>query len=391
MTIIPFPKKENSCKCGCAPRQTMLTLAVAPRPFARIRFDQINSSVRAVAPAGALHRLEENLAQGAAIRGVNIDGPGDPLCEIDSTLETLLLIRRKYPGITRTVTTLGLHAEHHAKALAEAGVTSVTLLVNAVDQQVANRLYAWIRPGRKTMPLAQATAILMAAQLQAVGIFKKENCKVTVRTTVYPGFNDEHIEEIAECMAEAGADAMELVPYRHTAGPEEPLLTPPTSETMQHLRKTAAKYLNTSISAAREECMGIDCPFVLGPCASITPLYPKPTKSRPNVAVVSSNGMDIDLHLGQACQVLIYGPREDGLACLLGTRPVPEPGSGSKRWEELAQSLPDCFALLAGSAGQSPRSILGRHGITVLISEDEIEGTVDVLYGGGKKKKNKRS
>jgi nitrogen fixation protein NifB len=94
--------------------------------------------------------------------------------------------------------------------------------------------------------------------------------------------------------------------------------------------------------------------------------------------------MEVDLHLGQAYQVLIYGPREDGLACLLETRPAPEPGS-SDRWEELAERLPDCFAILAASAGERPRNILGDHGITILITDGEIESTVDMLYGGGKK------
>ena len=101
--------------------------------------------------------------------------------------------------------------------------------------------------------------------------------------------------------------------------------------------------------------------------------------------------MDVDLHLGQAYQVLIYGPREDGLTCLLGTRAVPEPGSGSSRWEELAESLHDCFAILTTSAGESPRRIFENHDITLLITDNEIEGIVDVLFGGGKKgKKCKR-
>lgn len=116
-------------------------------------------------------------------------------------------------------------------------------------------------------------------------------------------------------------------------------------------------------------------------------LQPKPSKTQPNVAVISSNGMEVDLHLGQAYQVLIYGPREDGLNCLLGTRSVPEPGSGNSRWQELAKSISDCFAILTASAGESPKRILGQHGITVFITDSEIEGSVDLLLGGGKKKK----
>lgn len=136
--------------------------------------------------------------------------------------------------------------------------------------------------------------------------------------------------------------------------------------------------------------MGTDCSSPLAGCESIDGRFPKPTRERPNVAVVSAGGMDVDLHLGQAYQAMVYGPREDGLTCLLGTRPVPEPGGGNSRWEKLSESLHDCFALLTTSAGENPRRILASHGITVLITENEIEGTVDVLYGGGKKGKKCR-
>jgi len=387
MTIIQFPKKENSCKCGCESPQTILTLPVAPRPFSRIRFDPIDSQARAVPPGGALSWLEENLKQGAEIRAVDIDGPGDPLCEIDSTLETLRLIRQKYPDINFSITTLGLHAEKYAKSLVKAGVTSVTLLVDAVDQKVADKLYAWIRPCRKTIPLAEATPILMNEQQLAVEVFKKMGCKVTIRSTVYSGFNEDNIEEISRVMAASGADGMKLVPCKADAKGENPLLSPPGKEAMLRLQKRASKHLATALNPGKENCIGVDCPSLHGSCKSIAKLHPKPTKAKPNVAVVSSNGMEIDIHLGQAYQVLIYGPREDGLPCLLGTRSLPEPGSGSSRWEELAESLDDCFAILTASAGESPRRILGNHGIAILITENEIEGTVDVLFGGGKKGK----
>ncbi len=50
----------------------------------------------------------------------------------------------------------------------------------------------------------------------------------------------------------------------------------------------------------------------------------------------------------------------------------------------------DCFALLAASAGQRPREVLGGRGIRVILTEENIEGSVDVLYGGGKKQKCKK-
>ncbi|HER63369.1 MAG TPA: hypothetical protein ENO11_05265 [Desulfobacteraceae bacterium] len=117
---------------------------------------------------------------------------------------------------------------------------------------------------------------------------------------------------------------------------------------------------------------------------------PRPTGARPNVAVLSANGMDIDLHLGQAIKALIYGHREDGLPCLLQARDLPEPGSGDTRWQQVAAILDDCFVLLAAYAGKKPREILASHGLPLLLMEDNVEGTVDALYGGGREGKRKK-
>uniref|UniRef100_UPI003AA978E0 NifB/NifX family molybdenum-iron cluster-binding protein n=1 Tax=Candidatus Electronema sp. TJ TaxID=3401573 RepID=UPI003AA978E0 len=121
-------------------------------------------------------------------------------------------------------------------------------------------------------------------------------------------------------------------------------------------------------------------------------MLPKPSKERPNVAVVSSSGMEVDLHLGQAEKILIYGPRSsDELPSLLAVRNAPEAGAGSVRWETLAREcLFDCFALLAAKAGENPQKVLSEQGIKVLLAEDSIDGLVDVLYGGGKKHKCKK-
>jgi nitrogen fixation protein NifB len=179
-------------------------------------------------------------------------------------------------------------------------------------------------------------------------------------------------------MVELGADDMVLEPYHPEKGAEIKLRVP-DKKLMETVRKRASRY----IAITDEQRPSL---FIEGNQSTPSGL-PKPTPERPNVAVASSNGMDIDLHLGEAIRVLIYGPREDGLACLLGSRPAPEPGGGEMRWENLGETLGDCFAILAASAGESPRKILARHGIKVLVIEDTIEGTVDVLYGGGRKKK----
>jgi nitrogen fixation protein NifB len=244
-------------------------------------------------------------------------------------------------------------------------------------------MYTWIRPGKRNTPLAEAAEILIEAQAKGIAACKAAGMAVSVQTTVYGGINEDEIEEIARQVSGLGAEAISLLPGKGWLSTEEPLPLP-SAETMAELARKVALHIPV-VCLPEQASRGEHIPSVDEGLA-----LPKPTEARPNVAVLSSNGMDIDLHLGQAIKALIYGPREDGLACLLGTRDLPEPGSGDNRWEQVAEILKDCFVLLAASAGQKPRDILGRHGLTVLLLEDNVEGSVDVLYGGGKKGKNKK-
>lgn len=334
----------------------------------------------AIQPEAALAWLDELIAQGRKIEVVGITGPGDPLVLPDLTFRTLELVKTKYPEISLCVTTLGIGASDHAETLAKLGVSHVTLLVDAVSRSVIEELYAWIRPSKKNIPLEDASSLLLSEQASAVKALKAAGITVKINTTVYPA-NADHVGEIAETMKALGADIMAVVPFIPKDDEQEILLKKTDGITMKAAQDLAAKHME--LMPEWEECGAIEK-------TEITSLLPKPTKTRPNVAAVSSNGMEVDMHLGHAEKILIYGPRDDGLACLLETRIAPKAGGGTARWEELSGILSDCFILLAASAGDSPKQILSRHGLYVAVTDGEIEGTVDSLYGGGKKKKCKK-
>jgi nitrogen fixation protein NifB len=365
-----------------------VNLPVAPRANNRIRFASTQESSQAMIPVQALAWLDDLLDKGEKIDGVNISGPGDPLVDLGPTLDTLRLVREKYPAMDLGIITLGLGGEQSVERLVKAGVSHVTLLVDGVDLEVVKRLYAWIRPGIKTIPLFTAAGVLLEEQIRSVAAFLQAGCDVQVRTTIYPGYNDEHVEQIAGTMAALGVKSMALLPFDPTTEEEE-MLERPSHELMTSIRNQVAKYM--TILAVPEKIQADRMADPSGKsCCSAASTLPKPSVDRPNVALVSSNGMEVDLHLGHAITALIYGPREDGLVCLLGTRTLPEPGAGASRWEILADTLKDCFVLLAASAGESPRKVLSSHGISVLLTEDNIEGSVEVLYGGGGKGKKCR-
>jgi nitrogen fixation protein NifB len=97
--------------------------------------------------------------------------------------------------------------------------------------------------------------------------------------------------------------------------------------------------------------------------------------------VASSNGREVDLHLGEAAWLLIVGPWPDGTYGVLSKREAPEPGGN--RWQRLAKDLADCFALLVADAGDNPRRILAENGIPVLTGEGGLAGLAETIFTAG--------
>lgn len=383
MTVISFDEHRKNGNPARGNRAgAVIHLPVAAQTVARTRFSPPTPpDNRCLQIPQALdlvnHAIEEGNDNPAMAA---ITGPGDPLASPEVTLEVIRQLRSSYPKLQIGIKTLGMGVDRLAPELAKAGLNYVEMEVNGVRAEVLKKIYAWIRPGQKTLKIDEAVDHLIKEQRNGVPALKFHNIKVVVATTLFSGYNVDHVPKISSEMLELGADAMVITPYIPEPGVEVEL-EPPNQEMMEKAAEKAAKHLPLvqplllQIAEEKANLFG--------------PTLPKPTADRPNVAVVSSNGIDVNLHLGHASKVLIYGPREDGLACLLEVRDTPEAGSGGKRWKQLSQLLTDCFVLLTTSAGESPRKILAESGITVLVTEENIEGTVDVLYGGEKKGKKK--
>ncbi|OGR35982.1 MAG: hypothetical protein A2051_12670 [Desulfovibrionales bacterium GWA2_65_9] len=385
-------------------------LPVAAKHTIRRRFGEPETPGRALSPRDVTQWLERVLAEGTSISMVGITGPGEPLAEPGPTFETLRLVRQKHPELALTLATNGLSAAQHAEELTRLGLAHVTVLVDAVDPLIVEQLYAWIRPGTRTLPLPEAARLLVDEQTRAIRAFREAGLFVKVNMTVIAGINEEHVADVASVVATLGADMLALVPFHPVcSGPaccdpaccdpvdgEVGAPKAPDAARMEELRELAGRCI--TIMPAFDSCgqsiVGLE---QATPELCLIPALPGPSGARVNVAVASASGLDVDLHLGQAVRFLIFGPREsDGLPSLIGTREAPEPvstgvpGSGNARWEALAETLHDCFAILAASAGAPPREFLATKGITVLTGEAQIQGAVDTLFGGGKKGCKKR-
>ncbi len=347
-----------------------LKLPIAPNANHRLQAAPEGKLPPALVAAEAIAWLKGLQEGGNKITGIDLHGPGDVLTSWAATHHCLQVLQQEVPQIPLSLTCLGLGGAELYPDLLRFGVSKVTLLVDTVSPETATKLYAWIRPGKKNIPLNQGVELLVKEQAETVKSLASTGIKVVVRTTIQKGINDCEVATIAQQMAELGATAMEIVCETGKG---------------RDLTNQAAAYLETTVVQPK-----LELPPPGGPQSCIGTDLPKPTTDRPNVAVASSSGMEVDFHLGQAGQLLIYGPRDDGLACLLETRSAP-PSGDPDRWQSMAETLSDCFVVLASHAGEAPRQQLAESGVQVILTDDQVEGLVDVLYGGGKKGKCKSS
>lgn len=387
MSIIPLNshKKADSSAPNCTKSQ-VVHLPIAPQIVARTRF-----SPPPPAQSGCLMVHEAIDLLHTAVKTsvklpkmVTLSGPGDPLATPSITLDTVAEIRKHYPDLPIGLRSYGIGSRELATRLAEAGVTYLQMITDAIVSEIFEKVYAWIRPGQKTLKLSDASELLIQEQRYGIPALTFAGIKVCIETTLFPGYNLHHISQIARETAELGAEGISLIPYKAVEGVEVELESPEETE-IATITEGAAKYLPIIEPLI---CEPVDRKKNEKSAAAST--VRKPSKDKPNVAVVSSNGIEVDLHLGRAKQFLIYGPRKDGLTCLLEARRAPAPGKGNNRWNEVSLLLNDCFVLLAASAGEAPRTTLSKKGLQVVLTDENIEGTVDALYGGGKKGKNKK-
>lgn len=340
-----------------------------------------------LAPRQAAAYMEQVLQAEPRISVAGIAGPGDPMANAAKTLQTIHLIRRNFPGLLLCLSSNGLAVPEHLDALADAGVTHMTITVNAVDPAIGAKIYAWVKDGKVAYRGQEGARLLLDRQAQAVAGLKERGITVKLNSIVIPGVNDEHMREVARWGAELGADLMNLMPMYPTAGTPFESLGEPSRQLMQELRGICAGHLSqmshcTRCRADAVGLLGADRSEELSGCLSSCAKLPEPREAvRPYVAVASREGALVNLHLGQATELQIWGPIPGGFS-LLEVRPAPEAGGGELRWKKLAESLSDCRNVLVSGIGETPRAVLSSYGVEPLEVSGFIEEALKAIYAG---------
>ncbi len=372
-------------------------LPVAPKcnlrcNFCDRRFDCVNESRPGVtsvilSPPQALAYLEQAVAHAPNLAVVGIAGPGDPFANAEATLETLRLVRNRYPDMLLCVATNGLALPEHAATLADLQVSHVTITVNAVDPGVGQHVYAWVRDGNRVYRGHDGAARLIRRQQQGVTMLKAHGLTVKINTIILPGVNDRHAAEVAKRMQSLGADLHNCVPLYPVAGTPFASLQTPSEADVARLRRESARYLPQMLhcTRCRADAVGLlgepvegEWTNLLRHCASL-PM--NPAEQRPYVAVATREGVLVNQHLGEAAELSVFRTK-DGVLELVERRGTPPPGDGENRWRRMAEMLADCRAVLVASAGARPTAVLNAAGIRVVRMEGLVDEGLDAAFRG---------
>ena len=107
------------------------------------------------------------------------------------------------------------------------------------------------------------------------------------------------------------------------------------------------------------------------------------SEKRVHVAVASVEGIFVNCHLGHARELLVYAEREDEFE-LVDVRKTPPEGGAEERWEELADLLFDCRAVVASAPAPLPSGPSPDRGISLLCTEGLVEDALEIIFGGRK-------
>jgi len=358
--------------------------------FCNRKYDCVNESRPGVTstvlrPRQAADYLSGVIEKIPAIAVAGIAGPGDPLACAEETLETFRLIKERFPELYLCMATNGLELETYADDIASLGVNHVTVTVNAADPETGGRIYSWVRYNKRPYRGVEGSSILLERQRAGIIKLKKHGTILKINTVVIPGVNDTQVTAIAREMSLLGADVHNCIPLYSVEGTVFENIRPLTAREISAIRDSASEYMHQMTHCRR--CRA-DAAGMLGESnpEEIVKLLAeaaewKYEKDRPYVAVATMEGIFVNRHLGEAPELWIFSS-DEGRTELLEKRATPPTGGGSDRWNEMADMLHDCRAVLVSGCGEAPVRVLESRGVRVITMEGMADDGMSAVFSG---------
>jgi len=187
-----------------------------------------------LAPWEALDRVGSMIERNDRISVIGIAGPGDPLAN-ETTFDVLKSINRQFPELTLCLSTNGLALPDRLEDLMKSGVKSLTVTINAVTPETAEKVYAWVYYRGKRYAGREAAEILLRNQWRGLEHAIDAGLLVKVNSVLIPGVNSHETKLIADRAGELGADIMNILPLIPQA--EFELLKRPNHQVLTVMRE----------------------------------------------------------------------------------------------------------------------------------------------------------
>lgn len=211
---------------------------------------------RVLTPAEALERVRVLVERDEKLSVIGIAGPGDPLAN-DTTFETMRAIHREFPELILCISTNGLYLPDRFEELVSSGVRSITITINAVRPETAEKIYSWVLYRGKRYIGIEAAECLLYNQWKGLRDAIDAGLIVKINTVLIPGVNDTEIPLIARLAGERGVHLMNIMPLIPQA--EFSHLRSPTHTEIQTMRSICKTYVPqmTHCRQCRADAYGI--------------------------------------------------------------------------------------------------------------------------------------
>lgn len=225
------------------------------------KFDCANESrpgvtSKVMTPHEALERVRMLIERNDRITVIGIAGPGDPLAN-DETFEVLSSIKREFPELTLCVSTNGLLLTDRLEDLMRSGVRSLTITMNAVTPETAEKIYSWVSYRGKKLTGREGAECLVCNQMRGLRNAIDAGFMVKVNSVLVPGVNNAELPLVAWLAGMRGAELMNIIPLIPQAEFEH--LTRPSRELINKMRDDCGKYISqmTHCRQCRADAFGI--------------------------------------------------------------------------------------------------------------------------------------
>ena len=388
--------KDHPCFTAGACKVARMHIPVAPAcniqcNYCNRKYDCQNESRPGVtseilSPEEAVKKFLKVKEKLGNVKVVGIAGPGDALANFENTKRSIELIRKEDPEIIICLSTNGLMLPFYADDIIEAGVSHVTVTINAIDPEIGAKIYKEVNFRGKKLTGVQGAEVIIKNQLAGLKYLSERGIVCKVNIVMVKGINDGHIEEVVKRVKENGAfitNIMPLIPAEGSAFEDMPQTN---NKELNEMRKRCGEHVQQMYHCkqCRADAIGTleqdVSPEFRNSNSMNSDTDSKKERYKPlTFAVATGSGMYIDQHFGHVEEFYIFSYWLKSIS-FLEKRSVSKYCSGSEdcdneetKIERIINTIADCDGVLTLRIGYNPQKKLEEMGIKVF----QTCGTID--------------